>query len=80
MPSDHISRTRLVASIRDLDRRRALISRLALDEIDVEILTLRHIKFKPFGYIADTVGLSVSQVGRRYKRALEALADAAKRE
>jgi DNA-directed RNA polymerase specialized sigma24 family protein len=36
---------------------------------------MRHIQFKPFGYIADTIGLSVSQVGRRYKRALEALAD-----
>ena len=80
MSSDHIGRTHLVASIRDMEHRRALIARLALDEIDMEILTLRHIKFKPFGYIADTVGLSVSQVGRRYKRALEALADAAKRE
>lgn len=80
MSSDHIDRTHVVARIRDLDRRRQLIARCALDEIDVEILTLRHIKFKPFGYIADVVGLSVSQVGRRYKRALEALADAAKRE
>jgi DNA-directed RNA polymerase specialized sigma subunit len=80
VPSDHISRTHLVAGIRDLDRRRQLIARCALDEIDMEILTLRHIKFKPFGYIADVVGLSVSQVGRRYKRALEALADTVKRE
>lgn len=80
MSSDHIGRTHLVASIRDMEHRRTLIARLALDEIDMEILTLRHIKFKPFGYIADTVGLSVSQVGRRYKRALEALADAARRE
>lgn len=80
MSSDHISRTHLVAQIRSIDRRRALIARLALDEIDIEILTLRHVKFKPFGYIADTVGLSVSQVGRRYKRALEALAEAAERE
>jgi DNA-directed RNA polymerase specialized sigma subunit len=78
--SDHIDRTHLVAGIRDLDRRRQLIARCALDEIDMEILTLRHIKFKPFGYIADVVGLSVSQVGRRYKRALEALADTVKRE
>ncbi len=76
--SDHIDRTHLVASIRDLERRRTLISRCALDEIDIEILTLRHVKFKPFGYIADTVGLSVSQVGRRYKRALLALAEAAR--
>lgn len=75
MPSDHINRTRLIASIRDLERRRALISRLALDEIDVRILTLRHVEFKPFDYIADTVGLSLSQVGRRYKRALAALAE-----
>ncbi len=76
--SDHIDRTHLVASIRDMERRRTLISRCALDEIDIEILTLRHVKFKPFGYIADTVGLSVSQVGRRYKRALLALAEAAR--
>lgn len=61
-----------------MEHRRTLISRLALDEIDIEILTLRHVRFKPFGYIADTVGLSVSQVGRRYKRALVALAEAAK--
>lgn len=76
--SAHIDRTHLVAKIRDMEHRRQLIARLALDEIDVEILTLRHIKFKSFGYIADTIGLSVSQVGRRYKRALEALADAAR--
>lgn len=76
--SDHIDRTHLVGSIRDMEHRRQLIARCALDEIDIEILTLRHVKFKPFGYIADTVGLSVSQVGRRYKRALAALAEAAK--
>lgn len=78
MSSDHIERTHLVTKIRDMEHRRTLIARLALDEIDIEILTLRHVKFKPFGYIADTVGLSVSQVGRRYKRALQALADAAR--
>lgn len=61
-----------------MERRRQLIARCALDEIDIEILKLRHIQFKPFGYIADTVGLSASQVGRRYKRALAALADAAR--
>lgn len=77
MPSSHVTRKHIIAAIRSAERRRALIARLALDEIDMEILTLRHIKFKSFGYIADTVGLSVSQVGRRYKRALEALADMA---
>lgn len=77
--SDHIDRTHLVASIHDMESRRQLIARCALDELDIEILTLRHIKFKPFGYIADMVGLSVSQVGRRYKRALAALAEAAKK-
>ena len=78
MSSDHIKRIHLVAKIRDMEHRRALIARLALDEIDIEILRMRHLQFKSFGYIADTVGLSVSQVGRRYKRALLALADAAR--
>lgn len=80
MSSDHIERKHLVASIRSLDRRRQLIARLALEDIDVQILTMRHVQFKSFGYIADIVGLSPSQVGRRYKSALEALADAAERE
>ena len=73
--SDHIDRTHIINAVRSLEQRRELISRCALDDIDVEILTLRHIKFKSFGYIADTIGLSVSQVGRRYKRALRALVD-----
>lgn len=73
--TDHIDRTHIINAVRSLEQRRELISRCALDEIDVEILTLRHIKFKSFGYIADMVGLSVSQVGRRYKRALRALTD-----
>lgn len=73
--SDHIDRTHIINAVRSLEQRRELISQCALDEIDVEILTLWHIKFKSFGYIADTVGLSVSQVGRRYKRALRALVD-----
>ena len=73
--SDHIDRTHIINAVRPLEQRRELISRCALDDIDVEILTLRHIKFKSFGYIADTIGLSVSQVGRRYKRALRALVD-----
>ena len=73
--SDHIDRTHIINAVRSLEQRRELIARCALDDIDVEILTLRHIKLKTFGYIADTVGLSVSQVGRRYKRALLALTD-----
>lgn len=73
--SDHIDRTHIINAVRSLEQRRELIARCALDDIDVEILTLRHIKFKSFGYIADTVGLSASQVGRRYKRALRALTD-----
>lgn len=76
--SDHIDRTHLIASIRSIDRRRALIARCALDEIDVRILTMRHIEHKSFGYIADIIGLSAAQVGRRYKRALEALAEIAR--
>ena len=73
--SDHIDRTHLINAIRSVEKRRELIARCALDDIDAQILTLRNIKFKPFDYIADTVGLSVSQVGRRYKRALLALTD-----
>ncbi len=79
MSSDHITRTHIVAKIRDMEHRRQLIARLALDEIDIEILRMRHLQFKSFGYIADMVGLSVSQVGRRYKRALQALAEAAEK-
>lgn len=73
--SEHFDRTHIINAVRSLEQRRELISQCALDEIDVEILTLRHIKFKSFGYIADTFGLSVSQVRRRYKRALRALTD-----
>ena len=76
--SAHIDRTHLIASIRSIDRRRALIAKCALDEVDIRILTMRHIEHKPFGYIADIIGLSVSQVGKRYKRALEALAEVAR--
>lgn len=73
MPSDHIARKRLIAAVRSLDRRRQLISACALDEIDTQILRLHLLEFKPFGYIADAVGLSPSQTGRRFNRALKAL-------
>ena len=59
------------------ERRRALIAKLALEDIDIRILTMRHIEHKSFGYIGDVVGLSPAQLGKRYKKALQALADAA---
>ena len=80
MASDHINRNHLVAHIRTIDRRRALISRLALDDIDIRILTLRHIEHKSFAAISHEINMSPAQIGKRYKRALEALAEAAERE
>lgn len=71
--SDHIDRVHLINSIGDINRRRQLIERCALDDIDTEIITLRLLKHKSFDYIADTVGLSRSQTGRRYKKSLQLL-------
>lgn len=75
--SEHIDRKKLVSAIRSTAKRRQVIAECALDDIDVKILTMRHIQFKAFDYIADEVGLSVSQVGRRYRRALQAIVEIA---
>lgn len=80
MSTAHIERKHLVEHIRTIDRRRVLISRLALDDIDIRILTLRHIEHKSFAAISHEINMSPAQIGKRYKRALEALADAAERE
>jgi DNA-binding Lrp family transcriptional regulator len=66
--------------MRTTERRRELIARLSLDEIDIRILTLRHIEHKSFAAISHEINMSPAQIGKRYKRALEALADAAERE
>ena len=79
MSTAHIERKHLVENIRTIDRRRALISRLALAEIDIRILTLRHIEHKSFAAISHEINMSPAQIGKRYKRALEALADAAEK-
>lgn len=79
MSTAHIERKHLVEHIRTIDRRRALIARLALEEIDIRILTLRHIEHKSFTAISHEIKMSPSQIGKRYKRALEALADAAEK-
>lgn len=75
MTKEHRDNKRVIDSVHSLSERRELIYRCALDEIDTRILILRHAEFKPFDYIADTVGLSMSAVRRRYRRAVEILSD-----
>ncbi len=69
--SSHIERVHRLDSIGSKEKRKELIESAALDDIEINIMTMRHIGHKPFDYIADSVGLSVRQVGRRYKKALE---------
>lgn len=76
--SEHTDRKRIIDAVRSKERRRQLIASLALDEIDIRILTMRHIEHKPFDYIADSIGMSRSQIGRRYKHALAVFSEAAK--
>lgn len=63
--------------MRTTERRRALIARLSLDEIDIRILTLRHVDRKSFVAISHEIKMSPAQIGKRYKIALEALAEVA---
>lgn len=74
--SDHVERKHLVERcMRTTECRRAQIARLSLDEIDIRILILRHVEHKSFVAISREIIMSPSQIGKRYKIALEALAD-----
>lgn len=68
--TEHLNNKHLLNAIADEDIRRELITRCALDETDKKILTMRYVKHQDFGYIADTLGLSYSAVGKRHKKAL----------
>lgn len=81
MSSDHVERKHLVERcIRTTERRRELIARLSLDEIDIRILTLRHVERKSFIAISREIIMSPAQIGKRYKIALEALTEVAEKE
>ena len=71
--SKHIENRQIVESISSRDERLRYINKCAIDDINRKILILRYIEFKSFDYIADTIGLSLSQVSRRYKAALNML-------
>lgn len=75
MKDEHRDNKRLIDSVHSTAERRELIERCALDDINTQILLMRHIEFKPFDYIADTIGLSLSQVCRRYRYASQMLSD-----
>ena len=75
MTKEHRDNKRVIDSVRSLSERRELIELCALDDINTQILLLRHTEFKPFDYIADTIGLSLSQVCRRYRYATQILSD-----
>ena len=49
---------------------RALINGAAIDETSAEIMRLRYVKHKSFGYIADTLGYAYPTVIARHRRAL----------
>jgi DNA-directed RNA polymerase specialized sigma subunit len=68
--TEHLKNKHLLNTIADEDIRRELIARCALDDTDKKILTMRYVKHQDFGYIADTLGLSYSAVGKRHKKAL----------
>ena len=75
MTPQHRSNKELIESISNINDRREYIKACALDEINTQILFLRHVKFKNFDYIADTVGISVAQLRRRYKYSIQILSD-----
>lgn len=75
MKDEHRDNKRLIDSVHSTAERRELIELCALDDINTQILLLRHTEFKPFDYIADTIGLSLSQVCRRYRYASQILSD-----
>lgn len=75
MTKEHRDNKRVIDSVRSTAERRELIELCALDDINTQILLLRHTQFKSFDYIADVIGLSLSQVCRRYRHASQILSD-----
>lgn len=74
MENEHIGRRRQAESVAARDVLIRLIDVAAIDEVDREILRMRYLGKKQFGYIADITGYSTRQIVRRHKAALAKLA------
>ena len=79
MTPQHRSNKELIESISNINDRREYIKACALDEINTQMLFLRHIQFKSFDYIADEIGISMPQLRRRYKYSAQILSDVIRR-
>ena len=68
--TDHISRTHQAKKIESRQAIRDAIEAAALDDVEREILRMRHLEYRSLGAIAGLTGYSLSQVSRKYKHAL----------
>ena len=68
--TDHISRKHQAEDIESRQVIRDAIDAAALDDVEREILRMRHLEYRSLGTIAGLMGYSQSQISRKYKRAL----------
>ena len=68
--TDHVSRKHQAEDIESRQAIRDAIEAAALDDVEREILRMRHLEYRSLGAIAGLMGYSQSQISRKYKRAL----------
>lgn len=68
--TDHVSRKHQAEDIESRQAIRDAIEAAALDDVEREILQMRHLEYRSLGAIAGLMGYSQSQISRKYKRAL----------
>lgn len=71
--TEHLRRKHEIGGIADLEALKALIRQCAIDQTDARILYMVHVDRQDQYFIADTLGLSVQAVRKRYTAALEKL-------
>ena len=77
--TDHVSRKHEAETIESRQAIRDAIEAAALDDVEREILRMRHLEYRNLGAIAGLLGYSQSQVSRKYTRALTKMIACAKR-
>ena len=78
--SDHIDAKKLIRRyITDEADIRAVAERCALKDVDRRILVMILAEKHDRGFVADTLGYSISQVGRRFSEALPVFVSVARK-
>ena len=71
--TEHLKRKHEIGSIADVEVLKALIRQCAIDQTDARILYMAHVDRQDQYFIADSMGLSVQAVRKRYTAALAKL-------